>query len=227
MDWKRSNPDYDFEQGNIVIADKGFIDRTKTVFSINLEWGALGEFVENPRPYRVKVPPIVERESGYVLELGQDEADFSYTSDDDGRYREWLDQWPDRRVRVHPKVGRPERPLSDDLAEAGLVVGLNTSALVAASLAGVPTLAYGPHSWLWCDGNFDDDRERALIWIKGFEFDRRDPAQLDSVAAALADPGRAALPERTESPTPASRQASQKKRGKKKKASPARGSDGD
>lgn len=194
----------------IVIADKGFIDRRKTVYSINRQWGALGAFVENPQAnLRFEIPELIRGVPRSVLELGQDEEDFSFKSDAAG-YAEWLGQWPKRDFRPHPKVDRGslKRPLEVDFAGAGLVVGLNTSALVAASMAGLQVEAFGAHS---VARGINECRDERLSWLRSIEWDRRDPAAGPAIAAALADPETAlAMPEGTPQ-TRTARKASRKK----------------
>lgn len=169
-------------RGPIVIADKGFTDRFKTVFSVNREWGACGAFVGNPNQKPLDIAPYrPEPSGGHVLELGQDPSDFSTLSDSAG-YQEWLEQWPCRSFRPHPKVCRMEETLAEDLARAKLVVGLNTSALVEASVAGVKVEAYGAHS---VARGIDRDRPERLRMLRYIEWDRNDPRCAAAIEATL------------------------------------------
>jgi hypothetical protein len=208
--------------GNVVIADKGFLDRTRTVFSINRAWGRMGRFVVNPAPEPVTVEPFEMLDYGDVLELGQDRADFSYAQDSAG-YEAWLQQWPDRRFRPHPKVGTPDRPLVDDLALAGLVVGLNTSALVAASAAGKRVEAFGAHSMANGIGGV---REARLDWLNSIEWDRRDPRLPECLAACLEAPELSSVCPEGVRPTRASGKATRKKAPSARRAKKARGKRG-
>lgn len=209
----------------IVIADKGFIDRFKTVYSINWSWGRLGRFVVNPSPAPLEIPELEEEPRVGVLELGQDVTDYSYEQDarDGVAYREWLEQWPSRRVRPHPKVARSFNTLEEDLAEVGHVVGLNTSALVAASLAGKRVRAFGPHSMA---NGINGVRLERLKWLRSIEWDRRDPSAPAAIAAALATPELASECPESESQTPTTRTESRKKTGKTQPGRRARGKRG-
>lgn len=209
------------DEFQIVIADKGFVDRFNTVFSINRQWGRLGAFAVNPAPYPIEIAEPIERAG--VLELGQDVEDFSYKADCAG-YADWVEQWPDRRFRPHPKVERSRTSLADDLAEVGHCVGLNTSALITASMAGLRVRAYGAHSMA---NGINGCRSDRLRWLRSIEFDRRDPAQVEAIAAVLADPGRAGVCPEAESQTQASPPKSRRKRGKKTPARQARDTRGD
>lgn len=198
----------------VIIADKGFIDRFDTVFSINREWGVKGEFVSNPNAAPLAICSYLEEPSdGYVLELGQDEDDFSYVSDCDG-YIDWLEQWPDRRLRPHPKIRPPQTSLEDDLSGARLVVGLNTSALIAASVAGHKVEAFGAHSMAL---GIDRGRENALRTIRSYEWDRRDPRAAEAIQAALAVPEPEPDTPKAKAPTQTKSKASRKKAKKKRK----------
>jgi hypothetical protein len=173
--------------GPIVIADKGFTDRFLTVFSINREWGIKGAFVKNPRRSPLEIAPYrQEPQQGYVLELGQDPNDFSTKSDvrADGieGYAEWLEQWPERVFRPHPKVRRSALSLAEQLEGARLVVGLNTSALIEASRAGVKVEAYGAHSMAL---GIDRCREERLRQLSSIEWSRTDPTCAAAIEAAL------------------------------------------
>lgn len=206
----------------VVIADKGFIDRSKTVYSINREWGLLGRFVINPGSYMLYIPPIPMTEGDRVLELGQDHKDFSWLADCAG-YTPWLKQWPGRQFRMHPKAGSPRRSLEDDLALSGEVVGLNTSALVTASLAGHPVHAYGAHSMA---RGINECRVERLGWLKSIEWDRKDPTAAAAIAAALDDPGLAREAPQAKSRTPKARKGSRKKSAKTRPGGRARGKPG-
>lgn len=207
----------------VVIADKGFINRSNTVFAVNRQWGRLGAFAVNPRPHPLGdiLREPIDREG--VLELGQDAGDFSYMADSEG-YDEWLNQWPDRYFRPHPKVGRSKTSLAEDLEAAGHVVGLNTSALITASVAGLSVSAFGEHSMA---KGVDSCRLERLSWLRSIEFDRRDPAQVGAIKAVLADPARAGVCPEAEIQTQASPPKSQKTRGKKQQARRVRGKRGD
>lgn len=214
----RSYMDFIAEHGEleepVVIADKGFIHRNHTVFSINGHWGGEGLFVVNTQWPLLDVPELIELDDGDVLELGQDSTDYAYQQDQEG-YAEWLEQWPERRVREHPKVDGGPRPetLADDLAGARLVVGLNTSALLAAAMAGCPVEAYGAHSMA---RGLSECREDRLRWLRSIEWNRADLETGNAIAAALADRELARAMPQEAAPTRRAHKASRKKSGSKR-----------
>lgn len=143
----------------VVVADKGFMRRPSVMLGFGHDWGGLATWPELPTR-RVDIPEWEWTNSRTALLLGQDPKDFSAKQDCDG-FKKWQFQmnellqqngW-DVRHREHPRnllyapreIPRPP-PLEDDLLDVGLVVGLNTGALVEAFLRGFPVHAAGQHS---------------------------------------------------------------------------------
>jgi hypothetical protein len=141
-----------------VIADKGFLRRPSVMFGLN-DWGAKGTYLQVPRR-KADIEEWRYAEQKRALIIGQEPRDFS-TLSATKNYRGWIadtktqlesEGW-EVKVREHPRnlihapasVPRPQ-PLVDDLNDTTLVVGLTSSALIEASIYGLPVVAMGEHS---------------------------------------------------------------------------------
>lgn len=144
-----------------VVADKGFVRRPSVMLGFGQDWGALATWPKLP-DRKIDVPEWQWTKSRTALLLGQDPKDFSAKQDCDG-FKKWQFQMTELlqaqgwevRHREHPRnllfapkdVARPP-PLADDLLDVGLVVGLNTGALVECFWLGYPVHAAGAHSFV-------------------------------------------------------------------------------
>lgn len=147
------------EDAPVIIADKGFVRRPSVMLSLGGEWGGLARWPEVPSK-RIEIPDWQFTCETVALIIGQDPNDFS-TKQAVKNFNKWKfditkelqEKGWTVRFREHPRnllfapadVPRP-KPLLEDLRDVGLVVGLNSGALVECFLAGYPVHAVDEHS---------------------------------------------------------------------------------
>ncbi len=142
-----------------LIADKGFVRRPSVMFALTGDWGGMANWPPL-EPRNIEIPEWVYSMERKALILGQEPKDFS-TRQAVKNFNKWKFDMTQQlvkagwevRYRDHPRnlIYAPasvERPplLSEDLLDIGLVVGLNTGALVECFLEGYPVHAVDPHS---------------------------------------------------------------------------------
>ena len=230
-----------------IILDRGFVRNPSLTIQVGGEWGALAFYPDLPMR-RVSIPEWRYTDEKKALIIGQEPNDYS-TRNAVQNYNKWLRDTKaelegagfEVRVREHPRnlveaprdVPRPP-PLAEDLWDIGLVVGINSGALVECFLKGYPVHAADEHSWVYefnaklTEPHQDEpegrqglfDRLGGISWTyPELQDGRAWEAVRDFV---LVPPTLEAQPKKP--PTRTARKASRKKAGKSQKSSQAGGS---
>lgn len=155
-----------------VRVERGYVHREE-YYSIGLGqlWGRGAYRNDDVGPDRfarlaVELAPCRELRDGYVLIMGQVPWDTQCQHVDLDAWRQGQEQFAARwypqnpvRYRPHPQV-LETRPLAEDLAEARIVLTLNSTSGVDAVLAGAEARASDPGSMIYPAGPEPQHRER-------------------------------------------------------------------